>query len=111
MRTEIGKHFQDFYSTKGNKPDIRDIFSNIPSLDQEGCEKCDTPLTIAELTTALQNSNSVRSPGLDGLTYELYKKFWNELGPLLLLVANTSMQEGKLPTSMLNGIITLIPKK
>jgi exonuclease III len=112
MRTEIRKHFQDFYSTKGNKPDIRDdIFSNIPSLDQEGREKCDAPLTIAELTTALQNSNSGRSPGLDGLTYELYKKFWNELGPLLLLVANTSMQEGKLPTSMLNGIITLIPKK
>jgi hypothetical protein len=82
MRTEIRKHFQDFYSTKGNKPFIRDdIFSNIPSLDQEGREKWDAPLTIAELTTALQNSNSGRSPGLDGLTYELYKKFWNELGP------------------------------
>jgi hypothetical protein len=41
----------------------------------------------------------------------MYKKFWNELGPLLLRIANFSMQEGKLPTSMLNGIITLIPKK
>jgi hypothetical protein len=54
---------------------------------------------------------SRESPGLDGLTYELYQKFWNELSPLLLQVANTSLQEGKLATSMLNGIITLIPKK
>jgi hypothetical protein len=66
---------------------------------------------MTELTTALQNSNSGRSPGLDGLTYESCKKFWNELGPLLLGVANTSMQEEKLPNSMLNGIITLTPKK
>jgi hypothetical protein len=74
-------------------------------------EKCDAPLTMTELTTALQISNSGGSLGLDGLTYKLYKKFWNELGPLLLRVANTSMQEGKLPTSMLNGIISLTPQK
>jgi hypothetical protein len=59
---------------------------------------------------APHNSNSGRSPGLDGITYEFYKKFWNELGPLLLRAANTSMQEEKLPPSMLNGVITLVPK-
>jgi hypothetical protein len=53
-----------------------------------------------------------RESARTGWTYvRLYKKFWNELGPLLLRVTNTSMQTGKLPTSMLNGIITLIPKK
>jgi hypothetical protein len=78
-----------------------DIFSNVPALDQEGREKWDAPLTITELTTALQNSNSGRSPGLEGLTYELF----------LLRVANTSMQQKKLPTFTLNGIIALIHKK
>jgi hypothetical protein len=47
----------------------------------------------------------------DGLKYKLYKKFWSYLGPFQLHVANTSMQEGKLPTSKLNGVITLTPKK
>jgi hypothetical protein len=50
-------------------------------------------------------------PGLDGITYEFYKKFWNERGPLLLRIANTSMQEEKLPSSMLNGVITLVPPR
>jgi exonuclease III len=111
IRTELRKHFQEFYSTKGHKPDIRDdIFSTIPILDPEKREKCDTPITLDELTTALKTSNPDKSPGLDGLTYELYKKFWNELGPLLLRVTNSSMHEGRLPNSMQNGIITLIPK-
>jgi hypothetical protein len=80
-------------------------------LTQKGCEKCDALLAIAELTTALQNSDSGRSPRLDGLTYELNKKFWNELGSLMLRVANTGIQEEKPSPSMLNGIITLIPIK
>jgi hypothetical protein len=33
------------------------------------------------------------------------------LGPLLLKVATTSLQDGQLPSSMRNGVITLIPKK
>jgi hypothetical protein len=82
----------------------------LPTLDTGKRDNCDAPLTIEELTTALQKANAGKSPGLDGLTYEWYRKFWNELGPLLLRVANSSMREGKLPTSMLNGIITLIPK-
>jgi hypothetical protein len=52
----------------------------------------------------------VRSPGLDGITYEFCKKFWNELGPLLLRVANTSIVGEKLP-SVLNVVITLVAKK
>jgi hypothetical protein len=48
---------------------------------------------------------------LDGLTHEFYKQFWKELSPLLLQVVNSSLQDEQLPTSMLNGIITLIPKK
>jgi hypothetical protein len=112
IRTEVRNFFKSFYTANGNQTDIKDdAFTNIPSLDKTEREKCDAPLTLTELTTALHKSNSGRSPGLDGITYEFYKKFWNELGPLLLRVANTSMQEEKLPPSMLNGVITLVPKK
>jgi hypothetical protein len=64
-----------------------------------------------ELLSALQYSKPGKAPGLDGLTYEFYKQFWKELSPLFLQVVNTSLQQEKLPTSMLNGIITLIPQK
>jgi hypothetical protein len=70
-------------------PDIKDdMFSNMPSLDKEGRGKCDAPFTLTELTTALHGTNSGGSPALNGLAYEFYKKFWNELGPFLLRIAN-----------------------
>jgi exonuclease III len=112
IRTEVRKHYQELYTTKGNKPNIReDFFSQLPALEEEERERCEALLTINELTIALQNTNLGKAPGLDGLTYEFYKKFWKELSPLLLQVANTSLQKGKLPTSMLNGVVTLVPKQ
>jgi hypothetical protein len=47
-------------------------------------------------------------PGLDGISCDFYRKFWNELGSLLVPVANTNIQEEKeeeLPSSVLNGVM------
>jgi uncharacterized Zn-finger protein len=97
IRTDVRNCFKDFYSTKGNKPDVKyDTFSNMPSLDTEGREN-------ATLPSPWQNwplFSTGGSPGLDELAYEFYKQFWNELGRFLFRVANTSVKQGKLPTSM-----------
>jgi exonuclease III len=112
IRKEVRNYYRDFYNTKGNNPNIReDLLSEIPTLEEDERQKCDAPITMNELLGALQDSKPGKAPGLDGLTYEFYKQFWKELSPLLLEVVNTSLQQEQLPTSMLNGIITLIPKK
>jgi hypothetical protein len=112
IRTEIRNYFKIFYSAKSNQPDIReDLFTNIPRLKDYEEEHSDAPLTLQGLSTALHNTNRSKSPRLDGLPYEFYKEFWGLLGLLLLEVATTSLQEGQLPSSMRNGVITLIPKK
>jgi exonuclease III len=112
IRVEVKNYYQDLFSTKGNDPTLRDdIFTKIPALETDEREQCDAPLTLSELTAALQTTNLGKSPGLDGLTYEFYKKFWKELGPLFVQVANASLQAEKLPSSMLNGVITLVPKQ
>jgi hypothetical protein len=64
-----------------------------------------------ELLSALQSSKPGKASRLDGLTYEFCKQFWKELSPLLLQAVNSNLQEEQLPTTMLNGIIILIPKK
>jgi hypothetical protein len=70
-----------------------------------------------ELITALINqTQGARSGWKESHTWyefynEFYKKFWGRLGPLLLRVANTNIQEEKLIPSMLNGVITLVPTK
>ena len=61
------------------------------------------------------------SPGLDGLPYEYYITFWEDLGPLFVAMANEALEaaiaaggEGDwlavLPPSMLSILIILLPK-
>ncbi len=55
----------------------------------------------------LKNS---KSPGTDGLIAEFYKSFAQQMTPFLLHVFNESISNGQLPSSMNQGLITLIPK-
>ena len=54
---------------------------------------------------------SNKSPGLDGLTPEFFKTFWEDLGTIIQKLACEVSNSGQLPHSMRTGLITLIPKK
>jgi exonuclease III len=111
IRIELQNFYHNFYSSKGNKPYINEkFFQRLPTLNEEEQQKCEEPINMYELTNALHNTQSGKSPGMDGITYEFYKYFWKELSPLLLRVINISLEEGQLPTSMYKGIIILVPK-
>lgn len=68
-------------------------------------------LTFSELSSAVLELNSGRSPGLDGLSAEFYKGFWNVLGQDLYRVFLESFNQGVLPLSCHRAELTLIPKK
>jgi hypothetical protein len=83
IRKEVRNYYPDFYNTNGNTPNItEELFSGIPRLNEDDRQKCDAPITMNELVNALQNTQPGKAPGLDGLTYVFYKKFWKELSPL-----------------------------
>ena len=58
-----------------------DFFTNadIPKLDENQKQFCDTILTEDELLKTLKNFSKNKSPGLDGLTAEFYIKFWTNI--------------------------------
>ena len=72
---------------------------------------CEGDVTLEECTSALQSLSSNKSPGVDGLSYEFYRTFWESMGPDLVSVLNASRLSGQLSLSQRTGIITLLYKK
>ena len=46
-------------------------------------KKCEGEITIEECTNAICKMKLNKAPGLDGLSVEFYRKFWNNLKKLL----------------------------
>ena len=83
---------------------------NFPKLSQEEIENLNRPITSMEIETVIRNLPANKSPGPDGFTAEFYKKFREELTPILLKLFQNIADEGKLPNSFYEPTITLIPK-
>ena len=64
-----------------------------------------------ELFKALQSMEGGKAPGLDGLSVEFYKAFWDELSNDFLMVLNESFNANLLPISCRRAVITLLTQK
>jgi hypothetical protein len=52
--------------------DMLDELDGGPKLDAKDCEKLNAPISLFELTDTIERSPKGRSPGLDGLPFEVY---------------------------------------
>ncbi|CAM2099486.1 unnamed protein product [Caretta caretta] len=62
-------------------------------------DRLELPLTLAKFLEALHRMPTNKSPGIDGLTMEFYRVFWDVLGPDLVTVWAGSLQSRVLPLS------------
>jgi len=107
----VKQFYQDLYkkdNLESNMPDT--FFNSCPRLDPAKARMLANPLTVEELKGALSSCKE-STPGLDGIPYSYYKKFSNELLPLLLSSWEFAQLSGSLTHSHRKSCITLLPKE
>lgn len=89
---------------------LEKIQANIPSINEYFKSICDSDLLAIEIKNALFSTKKGKSPGIDGLSVELYTHFWEFIqNPLLCMYKECIIQE-EMTATMKQGIIFLIPK-
>ena len=62
------------------------VFNGLPLLSDQSTSLLDKPVTLLELYDALLCIKSDKVPGIDGLSSNFYKTFWNIVGQDLILI-------------------------
>ena len=63
------------------------------SISQDERKFCDDPITLQEITFAIEHCKTNKSPGVDGLSAEFYQAFTQDLAPFLLEVILESVEK------------------
>lgn len=100
-----------FYADKCDPDSANDLLKDLPQLEQGKRKALDNIITYGELTEAVQQLSMGRSPGIDGLTAEFYKHFWEILGEDFYEVVLECFKNKVLPVSCRRAVISLLPKK
>jgi len=107
----ITEFYGSLYSAKKQKAfEKDDFYKYCPKLTNEQSKMLDTELTNIDLEKALKTCKE-SSPGPDGISYLIYKKFWKIAGPIILDAWKYSIKNQMLPPSHNESIITLLPKE
>nr|BAC82605.1 pol-like protein [Tetraodon nigroviridis] len=114
---QLRKRATEFYSAlySSEYREREDLFEEfcggLPQVSEATNVRLDGPLSVSELHAALQRMQGRRAPGINGLTVEFYKAYWDIVAPDLLEVFNESLSSGSLPVSCRRAVMALLPKK
>lgn len=112
---EASKFYENLYSSqKPTSSSIDDYLKDITlknSLSDSEKQECEGTITLDECDNVLKNMKLNKSPGLDGLPFEFYKTFWDNIKHTLIESYNESFLEGELSHSQKQSVLSLIFKK
>ena len=109
---EIRKYYQNLYSQNTtDHSKLNEILKDIPKLSQTDMEHTRGIITYIECLKALKTLPNGKTPGIDGITTDFYKFFWNDVSTILLDSLNYAFKKGEMSSDQRMGVITLSPKK
>ena len=113
MEIEVDYYKKLYKSTNPDNDKLKKYIENTKvhnKLSNNESEKCEGEITIEECTNAIFKMKLNKAPGLDGLSVEFYRKFWNtcSLKKLVTKVFNFNYERGHLSNSQKIGAISLI---
>ena len=90
--------------------EFRSYLADFPRLGMHEATSCEGVVTECEVRDALKQVGLNKSPGLDGLPYEVYLRLLHMFVPILTDMFNHWFAQGAIPGSVTKGVITLLKK-
>uniref|UniRef100_A0A803KF69 Reverse transcriptase domain-containing protein n=1 Tax=Xenopus tropicalis TaxID=8364 RepID=A0A803KF69_XENTR len=110
----FASYYQKLYSSTATytAPQLRHFLDSIhiPKLSPTERAWLNAPITLEEITTAIQSLPSNKTPGLDGLPPDWYKALNDLVTPQLLTTLQSAWDSQSLPPSFAEALIVVIPK-
>ena len=113
IREAFRTHFRDRFA---RCPDLqaqefRNYLADFPRLGEAEAASCEGAVTECEVRRVLKQVGLNKSPGLDGLPYEVYLRMCHMFAPIPTDVFNHWLAQGVIPGSITKGVITLLKKE
>ena len=112
MREAFQMLFHDRFAPFPDLPlqECRSYVTNLLHLLEAEATGCKELVTKCQVRDALKQVSLNKSPGLDGLPYEVYLRISQVFVPILTDVFNYRFAQGTIPTSIIKRVITLLKK-
>ena len=112
IRDAFRAHFRDRFARCTDLPlrEFRSYLADFPRLGAAEAASCEGMVTECEVRDALKQVGLNKSPGLDGLPYEVYLRMSHMFVPILTDMFNHWFAQGAIPGSVTKGVITLLKK-
>ena len=109
---EMRDAFRDRFARCTDLPirEFRSYLADFPRLGVAEAASCEGVVTECEVRDALKQVGLNKSPGLDGLPYEVYLRMSHMFVPILTDMFNLWLAQRAIPGSVTKGVITLLKK-
>ena len=108
----LEEHFKSVFSNHNSAEDPNYFVTslNLLKVNEQEATELGKSVTLDEISLALKNMKNNKSPGSDGFPPEFFKYFWIELKYFVFRMFQECFENKRLPSTLQDGIITLLPK-